>query len=342
MHKINLITRDSIAIAFDADPSETLLDAAARENIFLPAVCREGGCGACRVTLKSGEVELEPYSKTALTDGDRAAGDILLCRSHARGDLDLRAPFDQGSISIMPIPERTARIADLSPAGSSAMRLVLRLDDDPALGCAAEFLPGQFMELTIPGSWITRAYSLANTPNWDGSLEFLIRLQPNGAFSDYLANVAKIGDALALRGPQGSFTVDEASPAARWFVAGGTGVAPMLSMLRHMAEFGDNRDCRLFFGVNRQEELFAIDAIEELAKVLPQLQTTICVWKPGPDWRGFSGTPVDALAKALTSSAARPDIYLCGPPALIEAAEAIALAAGVEHDRVFSEQFSPA
>lgn len=342
MHKINLVTRDGVAIAFDAEPSESLLDAAARENIFLPAVCREGGCGACRVTLASGDVELANYSKTALTDADRAAGDILLCRSHARGDLDLRAPFDQGAISFAPVPERTARIVELSPAGSGARRLSLRLDDDPTLGCAAEFLSGQFMELSIPQTSVTRAYSLANTGNWDGTLEFLIRLQPNGLFSGWLANQARIGDALAVRGPMGSFTLDDASPAPSWFVAGGTGVAPMLSMLRHMAEFGDNRDCRLFFGVNAQEELFALDEIDALTKALPRLQATVCVWKPGPEWSGFSGTPVEALAKALAESGAHPDIYICGPPALIEATEAVARAAGVAHDRIFSEQFSPA
>lgn len=342
MYKIQLVTRDSAQIAFDAEASDTLLDAASRENIFLPASCREGGCGACRVTLESGDVDLDKYSNTALSDADRAAGDILLCRSHARGDLALRAPFDQASVGFMPIPERSARIVELTSAGSSARRLVLRLDDDPMLGAAAEFLPGQFMELTIPETSVRRAYSLANTPNWDGALEFLIRLQPDGVFSSYLENRAAVGDALTVRGPQGSFTIDEASQAPRWCVGGGTGVAPMLSMLRHMAEFGDNRDCRLFFGVNREEELFALDAIEELRKALPNLRATLCVWKPGPGWTGFCGTPADALAAAFAEGSAQPDIYVCGPPALVDAAAAASHAAGVPHDRVFSEKFSPA
>ena len=77
------------------------------------------------------------------------------------------------------------------------------------------------------------------------------------------------------------------SQAPRWFVAGGTGVAPMLSMLRQMAEFGDAREARLFFGVNTQDELFALDAIEGLKKTLPHLAATLCVWKPALDWTGF-------------------------------------------------------
>jgi ferredoxin-NADP reductase/ferredoxin len=342
MFKINLVTRDGASIAFDAEPAETLLDAAARENIFLPAVCREGGCGSCRVSCETGETKLDTYSDSALTDADRAAGDILLCRTHALSDIHLHAPFDRAAIGSTPIPERRAQIVELTPAGSGAMRLVLQLDDDPALGRAAEFIPGQFMELSIPGTSVTRAYSLANSPNWDGTLEFLVRLQPNGLFSAYLKEDARIGEPLVVRGPQGSFTADEASLAPRWLVAGGTGVAPMLSILRQMAEFGDGRECRLFFGVNTEAELFALDAIEELKNALPQLVTTICVWKPSRHWGGFAGTPADALAQPLANSATPPDIYVCGPPALIEAIEIIAIASGIAHDRIFNEQFSPA
>jgi ferredoxin-NADP reductase/ferredoxin len=342
MFKVSLVTRDGASIAFDADSSDTLLDAAAKANIFPPAVCREGGCGTCRVTRKAGVVALGPYSKSALTDADRAAGDILLCRAKARSDLELTAPFDKAAVGFSPVPERGARITDITPAGAGAVRLVLQYEDDPTHGRAAEFIPGQFMELTLPGTSITRAYSLANTPNWDGTLECLIRLHPQGAFSAYLKDRAKIGDSLLVKGPQGSFTADEASQAPRWFVAGGTGVAPVLSMLRQMAEFGDAREARLFFGVNTQDELFATDVVEELSKSLPRLSATHCVWKPGSGWSGYSGTPAEALAELLAESEAHPDIYVCGPPALIEATEAVALAGGVPHDRIFSEQFSPA
>jgi ferredoxin-NADP reductase/ferredoxin len=342
MFKVNLVTRDGASIEFEADSNDTLLDAAAKANIFPPAVCREGGCGTCRVTRKAGIVSLGSYSKSALTDADRAAGDILLCRSNAYSDLELSAPFDKAAVGFAPVPERGARVIEIAPVGAGAIRLVLQYEDDPQHGRAAEFIPGQFMELALPGTSITRAYSLANTPNWDGTLEFLIRLHPQGVFSGYLRDSAKIGDLLLVKGPQGSFTADEASPSPRWFVAGGTGVAPMLSMLRQMVEFGVTQEARLFFGVNTEDELFATDAVEELSRSLPRLNVTFCVWQPGPNWAGFAGTPAEALADALADGGTRPDIYVCGPPALIEATEAIALAGGVSHDRIFNEQFSPA
>ena len=342
MYKISLLTRDGASISFDAEPTDTLLDAAEKAKIYPPSVCREGGCGSCRVTVKAGAAELADYSKSALSDSEREAGDILLCRAKACADLELVAPFDRSAVGFAPVPERRAKIVELALAGAAAMRLVLKLEDDPAFGSAADFTSGQFMELSPPGGGIKRAYSIASAPNWDGTLEFLIRLQPEGLFSTYLREQARPGDVLALQGPQGSFTIDEASATPRWFVAGGTGLAPILSMLRHMAEFGDTSDCRLFFGVNNEEELFAQDAIAEAAKALPALRTTVCVWRPGPGWRGFAGTPVDALAEALAETSVCPDLYVCGPPALVEAATKTARARGVARERVFSEQFAPA
>lgn len=342
MFKVDLLTRDGASIAFDAEPSESLLEAAERANIYLPSSCREGGCGACRVTATSGDVELASYSSSALSDEERAAGDILLCRAHAQSDVSLAAPFDQAAIGFAPTPSRRARIVDIAPAGAAAIRLALRYEDDPEFGSAAQFVAGQFAEVEIPGSGIKRSYSLANAPNWDGALEFLIRMQPNGAFSGFLKEAAKVGDALVIHGPKGQFTLDEASLAPRWFVAGGTGLAPALSMLRHMAELSDPHPCRLFFGVNRVDEFFALDALEALRAALPQLGVTLCVWKPETEWRGVLGTPAEALAQALAETSVRPDIYVCGPPPLIVATEAAALAGGVAKDRIFSERFAAA
>lgn len=342
MYKVSLLTRDGATIAFEAEPSDTLLDAAEQANIYLPSSCREGGCGACRVTRASGEVELMSCSSSALSEEERTAGDILLCRAQPRSDLALRAPFDEAAVGLAPVPERRAAIVALQPAGAGTVRLQLQYEDDPTFGSAAQFTAGQFVELTLPDGSAKRSYSLANTPNWDGTLELFIRLQPNGAFSNYLRDRAAIGDTLLVRGPQGQFTADEASAAPRWFVAGGTGLAPALSMLRQMAEFADQRLCRLFFGVNKVEELFALDTLDSLKSSLPQLAVTLCVWKPENEWRDFTGTPAEALAKALSKATETPDIYVCGPPALIAATEEAGRSAGVPHDRIFSEKFTAA
>lgn len=341
MHKIELLTRDGASIAFTAEQNETLLEAAERANIYLPSSCREGGCGVCKATATSGETQLDSCSAEALSDTERAAGGVLLCRAHALSDVTLQAPYDQAAISFTTIPERLARIIAIEPAGGAAIRLQLQYEEDE-FGRAAQFIAGQYVQIEIPGTSIKRAYSLANAPNWDGSLEFFIRLHENGAFSDFLKHDAEAGKLLRVRGPQGQFTVDVCSLAPRWFVAGGTGLAPSLSMLRQMAEFGESTPCRLFFGVNSEPELFALETLEALRASLPQLETTVCVWRPRADWTGFSGTPAEALAKALNDASERPDIYVCGPPPLIDATQATAIGAGLSPDRIFLERFAPA
>ena len=114
----------------------------------------------------------------------------------------------------------------------------------------------------------------------------------------------------------------------------------MLSMLRRMADFQEMQDARLFFGVNEESELFLEEELDELRTTLPQLTIDLCVWRPGDAWDGLRGTPVDALRAALASAVGQPDIYVCGPPALIRAAEELAVASGLPAEQFASERFA--
>jgi ferredoxin-NADP reductase/ferredoxin len=340
-HHIQLTTRDGQQIAFDCEDGEDLVSAAARSTILLPAICKSGGCGTCRAHHTGGAHQLGECSSEALPAEARARGEVLLCRTIPLADMTLSASFDHAHVSFQPIPERMATLAELKVLGGNTLRLVLTLEEDPELGSAAEFEPGQYAELTTPDGFVRRAYSIANTANWEGRLEFLIHLQPKGLFSGYLDKRATIGDRLRVRGPQGAFVLQDNGNRPRCFVAGGTGLAPMLSMLRRMVEFGETQPATLLFGVTSESNLFECSEIADLQAQLPQLKVDICVWKPGAGWFGFVGTPVDALRQHLEATAAKPDIYLCGPPAMIDAAEKAAQAAGVQAAQVYSERFLP-
>ncbi|MCX7256909.1 MAG: 2Fe-2S iron-sulfur cluster binding domain-containing protein [Polaromonas sp.] len=342
---IELRTRDGQPLAFDCAPEQNLIDAAAAVSILFPSQCRQGSCGACHASVTAGDYTLGAHSPDALPSSPNGqsgqSGAILMCCTTPQSDLRIALPFDHSKILFQSVPRRSADITALEPVAENTVRLELRLQPNDDCGSAAEFEPGQFIEIEVPGSDQRRAYSLANTGNWDGRLELLIRLQPGGLFSDFLRSSAQPGTVLAVRGPQGAFGLDAASLRPRWFVAGGTGLAPVLAMLRHMAEFGESHEARLFFGVNRESELFALDELERLKADLPQLKVTLCVWKPAGDWQGFSGTPADALQQALSEAPVQPDIYLCGPAPLVNAVESAAAAFGVPMERVFSERFLP-
>ena len=341
-HAIELTTRDGSQFRFNCTDDQNLLAAAADAHIVLPAQCGYGNCGTCYADVTQGDYTLGKYNPTALNAEAKEKGGTLLCCTFPHSDLHISLPFDHDRVLIGEIKIRSAEIIAIETVGENTLRLELCLAPDENGGNGAEFESGQFMELEVPGHDIKRAYSLSNTGNWEGKLEFLIRLQPRGLFSTWLKEQATVGQMLLVHGPKGSFGLYESGLKPRWFVAGGTGLAPMLSMLRRMAEFQEPHPARLYFGVNRAEELFCQAELKALQIDLPQLQVIYCVWKPEDNWDGFCGTPVDALTQDLMSTTVMPDIYLCGPPKLIDAAETTARAHGVPDNQILSERFLPA
>ncbi len=195
------------------------------------------------------------------------------------------------------------------------------------------------MRITVPDTDARRAYSPANVANWDGELEFYIRLIPGGLMSQYLSERAGIGDVLTVSAPQGSFTLVENGLRPRWFLAGGTGLSPLLSMLRRMAEWGDPQPMRLFFGLTHHTEVFALDELRELAQSMPDFRTYTVVWRPDLRWAGAVGNPVDLAAAELRTADESPDVYVCGPPRMIDATYLALTAAGVPREQIHAERF---
>ncbi len=344
LHSIRLITQDEKELNFECATDENLIAAAARAGITLPAVCCEGNCGACHGHCRDGDYELKSHSVGSLSREDEEHGGILMCRTYPRGPLTVEVPSDLDHITSGPAPSPLCEVLAIDDMGGNVRRLLLKVLPDENGTVNSTFEPGQFMELEIPGSDIRRAYSISNAPNWAGELEFMIRLQPQGKFSTWLEDNAQVGDTLRARGPEGSFVLHEGGLAPRRFVAGGTGVAPMLSMLRQMAEFQETHDSHLYFGVTTEDDIFAMAEIEELKEALPNLSVDICVWKAGPDWKGFSGSPVDALKADLANDLAKglkPEVYLCGPSGLVDATQTVAEELGLPHENIFSERFLP-
>ncbi|CAN0627764.1 Methane monooxygenase component C [Burkholderia multivorans] len=337
-YRIEIMTRDGHAFDFACEPGQDLLSAATAATITLPSQCRRGSCGACHATVSDGDYDLGTHGQDALPAGEPGA--ILMCCTTPRSDLRVAAPYDRTKVLLQPVPSRAAQIVALDAIADGTLRVELRIDPDDPGGSAVEFEAGQFVELELPGSDVRRPFSLANTSNWEGRLEFLIRLTPEGRFSAYLRDTAKPGDTLIVHGPTGGFGLIAESLRPRWFVAGGTGLAPVVSMLRRMAEYQEMNDARLFFGVNRESELFMLDALSELQAQLPQLQVEVCVRYPQDGWTGASGTPVDLLSAALSQAEVAPDLYVCGPPALVKGAHDAAAAARVPRTQFVSERFA--
>ncbi|UXA07875.1 2Fe-2S iron-sulfur cluster binding domain-containing protein [Mycobacterium sp. SMC-2] len=333
-HEVVLVTKDGQESRISCDSQTTVLAAAEQAGMVLKSTCQTGGCGACSAVLSGGQVDMGKHDPDVV-EVPESQGGILLCCSVPRSDCRIELPYDRSQVVTAPPTQQQARVTGLTLVAEEVMHLKVELD-----GSSADFDSGQFVRITVPGGDARRAYSPANVANWDGELEFYIRLLPGGLMSQYLTENAAVGDVLTVSGPQGSFTLAENGLRPRWFLGGGTGLSPLLSMLRRMAEWGDPQRARLFFGITRHTEVFGQDELAELAGSIPDFRADTMVWEPDPRWTGATGNPVDLAAAEVGLLDESPDVYVCGPPPMIEAAYAALTAAGVPREQIRAERYS--
>ena len=341
VYQIKLKTNDGETLSFACEAQEDLVSAAEKENIFLAAQCHAGACGACIAQHESGDYRMGEYSSDALTAADREQQRVLLCRTYPQTDLSMTLPYAYSVVRFEKMPTRDATIVAKTYLTEDTVKLDLQLEPDEDDNLSLDFEPGQFMELHIPNDseGAKRAYSLANAPNWDGSLEFLIKLRQHGQFSNFLDQQAEAGMRLNLDGPMGTFMLQDNGNRPRYFVAGGCGLASVISMLRRMAEWEEPNPVKLFFGVWDESEVFFQQEIEALAADYPQLDYQICVTEASEDWTGYKGSVVAAFDEALQEEGGKPDIYICGSPGLIEGITVVAEQHGIDRGKLIYERY---
>ena len=338
-HDVILTTSDAQTISFTCNEGENIIAAAEKANIYLAAQCHTGSCGACIAHCDAGEYSLGDHSADALSNADAANRQVLMCRTYPHSDLTMTLPYEYSLVRFEKTPVREATITSMTYLTGDTVKLELQLLPDEEGNLSLDFEPGQFMQLRIPDSDIKRSYSLTNAPNWDGSLEFLIKLRSEGQFSTFLHEKAVPGMQLTVEGPLGWFMLHDNGLRPRYFVAGGCGLASIMSMLRRMAEWQEPHQVRLFFGVWHEEEVFYQQELADLAAEYPNLQYQICVFEASERWQGYRGSVVTALEEALNVSDIRPDIYVCGSPGLIESVVQAVEPLGISKDQLIYEPY---
>jgi benzoate/toluate 1,2-dioxygenase reductase subunit len=326
---IKLQFEDGDRAAFLAKSGETVLAAARRAGIPLSSDCEVGDCQTCRATCVAGEIEYDELATVSLNQSEIDAGEILPCVASAATNLEIRVPYERGKlIAAKPFSIKVQEIRRLSAS-------VVRLTADVLGLSPLKFLPGQYVNLQVPGTSEWRSYSMANAPGEKRTLEFLVRVLDDGIMSRYLTERAAPGDIMQCRGPQGTFYLrNGARPIL--MIAGGTGVAPMMSMLRQMIATGERRSFTLCFGVNEDRDLFYVDELSALAKNLLGGEVRIAIAQGTSRIDARSGLVTDLLT---CESLMDVDIYLCGPPAMTDRAREIVLARGACSTSIFSERF---
>jgi propane monooxygenase reductase component len=302
--------------------------------------CKEGQCASCKSFVLEGEdIELDRYSTFALPDFERDEGQTLLCRAHAYEDLVIELlNYDEEMIaSGLPLRQGVVEVLANEPVTHDMRHLVVRLVEPDEI----KFFPGQYLDFRVPGAEDTRSFSMANTPNREGIFEFIIRIYPGGLFSGHLADRIAVGDRLEVEGPFGAFRLRESSAADLLFVGGGAGLAPLLALLRSMADRGVDRKVTFYYGARTSQDLPFRAELTKLTEQLPRLTFVPALSEPtGTDeWHGETGLITDVLARREPSLAGV-DAYVCGPPPMVEAAIATLTRLGCGEDHIFYDKFT--
>lgn len=333
-HQVTVNFSDGVSRSFSVAADASILDAALEAQVPLLYQCRSGSCSSCIAHLADGEAVTRPGASSTLLASEYAAGQRLLCLCQAQTDCTFELAYGS-EVGSGAAGEVHAFVDSAERIASNVVRLRLELAEGECL----DFRPGQFMQIQVPGFEVLRSYSPSSTPADLPKLEFLIRLLPGGAMSSYLEEQVRPDEVLTLSGPYGAFFLrEEKRRAPHIFVAGGTGLAPILSMIDTLHKLGGRKPPMLLsFGCATPEVLFGLDEIELRKQWLPSLEARICVDRePREDLH--HGSPVSALREVDVSG---PDCvaYLCGPQPMIDAATARLIELGVAPENIFSEQF---
>jgi benzoate/toluate 1,2-dioxygenase reductase subunit len=331
-YKIALNFEDGVTRFIDSSAAETVADAAYRQGINIPLDCRDGACGTCKCFAEAGRYDLgEEYIEDALTEDEAEQGYVLTCQMRAQSDCVIRVP---ASSDVCRTQQASFSGAITAVEQLSDSTIALKIKGESLSKLA--FLPGQYVNLQVPGSEQTRAYSFSSLQR-DGEVSFLIRNVPGGLMSSFLTGLAKAGDSMNLAGPLGSFYLREIRRPLL-LLAGGTGLAPFTAMLERIAEQGSEHPLHLIYGVTNDFDLVELDRLEALAASIPNFTFSACVANPDSQYprKGY----VTQHIEPAHLNEGDVDVYLCGPPPMVEAVSQYIREQGITPANFYFEKFA--
>jgi benzoate/toluate 1,2-dioxygenase reductase component len=328
-YRIALNFEDGVTRFVDCGANEKVLDAAFRSRINLPMDCSDGVCGTCKCRAEAGSYDLgDDYIDEALTQDEADEGLVLTCQMIPKSDCVISVPAPSTACKTG-TAQFGAAVSEVTRFGDSAYELVLDSQADVPV-----FLPGQYVNIDVPGSGQHRSYSFSSAPA-SQRMTFMIKQVPGGLMNGWLGS-AQAGQKLQMTGPLGSFYL-RAVTRPLLFLAGGTGLAPFLSMLEVFAQQGVQQPVHLIYGVTRDQDLVMVDRLVDYARCIPGFTFLTCV--ADPQTRHAQQGYVTDHIPAQALHAGNVDVYLCGPPPMVDAVQKHFKAANIAPASFHYEKF---
>ncbi|MCK9285871.1 MAG: 2Fe-2S iron-sulfur cluster binding domain-containing protein [Rhodocyclaceae bacterium] len=323
---------------FEVPGGQTLLESALQHDVPFPHNCTVGTCGSCKCRLKQGEVKAITDFGYTLSKQELDAGYILACQAVPRGDLTV-VEVESGALDVPPPEKFIGRIVATEPLTHDILKVTLELDRP------VRFVAGQYANIKSPNVPRARCYSFADAPERKGRslVSFMVRKVPGGAFTEALFDGRLDDLQLEVDAPHGSFGL-RSSAAPMVCIAGGSGLAPLLSLLEDARKSRVRRRCVLLFGARTQADLYALDQIKAIGGGWQDQFEFVPVLSAEPadsDWNGARGMVTEFIALSLSNADwAGIEGYLCGPPGMIDAAIGVMTALGVRLESIHYDKFT--
>ncbi len=328
-----LINKDKAIVV---DGGDTLLSALVEQKIFIPSACGgKGSCGYCKVTVIEGGGEILPTELGYVTPPEREQGVRLSCQMKVKEDLQIEIPEEL--FSVKQFDYHVAFLKDVTP---TIKHLRLELPDNEEI----TFKPGQYIQLLAPkykgnDEEVYRAYSIASSPTDTKAVELYIGYVKDGVATTFVHNHLKQGSTVTLVGPYGDFYYQN-TDREMVMVAIGTGMAPIMSILKFMRDEKIDRKVTFYFGARTSEDLYEMETLKALEADMPNFRLITCLSKPTEacNWSGETGRVTDLLEKYLVDGESK-EAYLCGSPVMIDSVTPILKAKGIPEAHIHYDKF---
>jgi Na+-transporting NADH:ubiquinone oxidoreductase subunit NqrF len=295
---------------------QTILDAAIRNGVQVAYGCRHGSCAACKCQVLEGDYEImDRVSEYSLMSFEREEGYTLMCSTLVESDLVIEVEDEESDLPFFAVADFEAEVVENVACTHDIHMIKLKLQEPQNI----EYASGQFFEFEIPGLEDTRAYSLANKYEEGRMIEFHVKRVPEGKGSNYMCDL-QAGDTVTGSGPYGSMQLRSRDEDAI-FIAGGSGMAPIKSLLEELFSQSFEKEAWFFYGARAKKDLYFTEEWEELARQHPNFHFVPALSQPDPSdvWDGEIGFIADVISRTLEDTS-NMDAYLCGPPIMIETA----------------------